>query len=128
MIDKFTSIQQWDYVGGDTLSEALRNLADLIDSIPEQQEKDMIFDMSDTVPCVHVSYSEEDETYRAGICTHWRKPRKDSENDFSLDSAFEALNEFASYGIQGRLLASQEPLGYEFEEILHKNLWDLYEN
>jgi len=25
------------------------------------------------------------------------------------------------------LLASQEPLGYEFEEILHKNLWDLYE-
>jgi len=26
------------------------------------------------------------------------------------------------------LLASQEPLGSDFEEILHKNLWDLYES
>jgi len=26
-----------------------------------------------------------------------------------------------------KLLASQEPLGSDFEEILHKNLWDLYE-
>ena len=26
-----------------------------------------------------------------------------------------------------RLLANQEPLGAEFEAVLHKNLWDLYE-
>lgn len=27
-----------------------------------------------------------------------------------------------------RLLADQEPLGEEFEAVLHKNLWDLYES
>ena len=27
-----------------------------------------------------------------------------------------------------RLLANQEPLGAEFEAVLHKNLWDLYES
>lgn len=26
------------------------------------------------------------------------------------------------------LLANQEPLGAEFEAVLHKNLWDLYES
>lgn len=26
------------------------------------------------------------------------------------------------------LLASQEPLGAEFERVLHENLWDLYES
>lgn len=25
------------------------------------------------------------------------------------------------------LLENQEPLGYEFEKVLHDNLWDLYE-
>jgi hypothetical protein len=28
----------------------------------------------------------------------------------------------------GRLLASQEPLGPEFEKVLYENLWDLYES
>jgi len=27
-----------------------------------------------------------------------------------------------------RLLADQEPLGEEFEAVLHKNLWNLYES
>ena len=31
-------------------------------------------------------------------------------------------------GFYTRLLASQEPLGTEFEEVLFDNLWDLYED
>lgn len=29
---------------------------------------------------------------------------------------------------EARVLANQEPLGAEFEAVLHKNLWDLYES
>lgn len=44
--------------------------------------------------------------------------------DHSIVASFEeVVSEFYS-----RLWSKQEPLGMEFEKILHDNLWDLYEN
>lgn len=53
----------------------------------------------------------------------------------SLTNAITGNYESAPVGFEqkvgsfyGRLLASQEPLGVEFEKVLFDNLWDLYES
>lgn len=45
------------------------------------------------------------------------------ERGFMLDEFEKEVSRFYA-----RLLERQQPLGEEFEKVLHENLWDLYES
>ncbi|MCB1782205.1 MAG: hypothetical protein KDJ34_19365 [Candidatus Competibacteraceae bacterium] len=50
-------------------------------------------------------------------------------SNFSIDkSTTENIFERSIGDFYAKLLANQEPLGSDFEEVLHNNLWDLYES
>lgn len=67
------------------------------------------------------------------------------QKSYSLDKSVPTYNSYASImtgeyisaprefeqsigNFYARLLTNQEPLGAEFEKVLHENLWDLYES
>ena len=64
------------------------------------------------------------------IIEHHFKPKSSQNLNFSLEHETIERDDFEkSVGrFYARLLANQEPLGAEFEAVLHKNLWDLYES
>ena len=73
---KFTSLQRWIYVSGNSVPNALRALAQEIERFKytDVPDDEYIYDYS-MDSNVEISYSEDsddNEHYRAGICMSWK--------------------------------------------------------
>jgi hypothetical protein len=73
---KFISLQRWIYVGGNSVPNALRALAQEIERFQDTDipDDEYVYDYSlDTnVEIVYSGDSDDDEYYRAGICVSWK--------------------------------------------------------
>lgn len=71
----YTSIQRWIYAASDSLPNALRELAEDIESY-EVTEDENTNDFSNCViDCVYDENADEELAYRVGVCISW-KPAK----------------------------------------------------
>jgi hypothetical protein len=78
---KFISLQRWIYVGGNSVPNALRALAQEIERFQDTDIPDdeyfYDYSMDSNVEISYSEDSEDNECYRAGICMSWKSVFED---------------------------------------------------
>lgn len=78
-----------------------------------------------------IDFKDNDMTYQSNAYIQSNNQSTfDNHNHYLTESATAKNEPFNQkiVGFYSYLLTNQEPLGEEFEKVLHENLWDLYES
>ena len=78
--EAYVSIQRWAYVAGPTAAQALRNLADYLERLLENDVNEAVNGLDDNIVPVMLFRYDYDEIgdpdcYRAGLCVSWTSER-----------------------------------------------------
>lgn len=67
------SLQRWLYVRGNSIPASIRNLADEIEKFKASEDEHKVCFDETNYCIVEISYDEDIEEYRSGICVSWKK-------------------------------------------------------